>query len=160
MSDAAGGGVSFHFEPILSQEGLAMLANHEFRKVEIIVSRLENLPPATANDGRLLETIRRQHDVSGASSINLVLSMGRRADHLQNNFVTSSLRAILDKLEGRDILKKLKVTTEDGGEVLNILGQTETLGLPDNDPDRNRDVRTSFVRRAFADHRAFLAAYA
>lgn len=154
-------GADFGYLPYLKRDTLERFRNQTPRKLRLRVSRIRNFQDIPQGKTDFEDQIEEWAHFFDAPSIEIILSTRGEGRSLDNAGVWNTIRRWISFREQIEGIKNIEAETIESDEAFNfikdLLYETDTLNLPDNDPVASRGVRLRYVRECYDEHRDYIA---
>lgn len=155
-----GDGSDFGRMPYLKQNTLERFRHQTPVKLRLKVARVRNFRNLHNEKTDFEEQFEEWSELFDAPSIEVVLSTSGQGKQLDGASVWNTVRRWMrfrDSIEG---IKKIEAETLESDKAFDfihdLLMESDTLDLPDNDPRRSRIIRADYVRHMYERHRDYI----
>jgi len=154
------GDASFDYRPKVDESNWLRMQQNPLRKLAITIASPDHLGAIENAGAAVGDSIRLLGEAYSAPFVTIELGMGRRNGELSaaTKEMASQVFALFAN-DQADVRKMKAVSETEAGErndeinlIDEILSEKDELALPDNDPDRNYEVRRNFLRDKMHGH--------
>ncbi len=155
-----GHGADFGRLPYLKQDTLERFRHQTPTKLRLKVARVRNFRDVAEGKTEFEEQLEEWSRLFDAPSIEVILATRGEGNQLDDASVWNTVRRWMAFREQIGGIKNIEAETLESDKafdfIKDLLEESETLNLPDNDPQSSREDRAAYVRRVYDQHRAYI----
>lgn len=150
----------YWYLPYLKEDTLERFRGQTPRRMRLKVARVRNFATLGNQKDDFEEQLERFGQLYDAPKVEIILSTSGEGASLDPARVWNTVRRWLGFKEQIEGIKNVEVETLEADDAFNflkdLLCESETLQLPDNDPVASRAMRQQYVRDCYEQHRFYI----